>query len=118
MKKPKKYNPPAAYKYSDIISYIEDKYKIKTRSYKKEKDGIYRDFWDWIYANCHSHLSKDGCYINLINEDLDYKKEVSEKDYINDKDADPSCTWGIEILQIILKEFPDLEESDKVWIEW
>jgi transposase len=117
MEKPIKYQPPTAYKYQDIIDYIEEKYNIKTRGYKEEIDGIYRDFWHWVIDR-NSMLNRDGCYISILSEDVDYSSLVKEEDYLNKEDCRDESTWVLEILQMIRKEFPDLEIGDRVWVEW
>ena len=101
MEKPTKYQPPAAYTYSDIIKYIEAKYNIETRGYTKDEKREYRDYWHCVLKRNDGQVHREGCYISLFNS------------YGNDPE------WVVEIDNMIKAEFPDLtDDDDRVWIEW
>lgn len=84
--------------YSEVIKYIEDKYKIKTRDYagkfSKDKgkdwdvnDTVpYQDFWHWVLDVCGDQIH-NPCYFYLP---FDLKCEP----------------WVREILDKIAAEFP------------
>lgn len=120
MIKPKKRSRKSHYDYNEISDYIEKKYNIELRGYKKKKDGIYRDFWHWLLQRNEIH---NGCYIYLIPEDIDYDQVIKDEDYIgipkSKWDGDYAPPWCIEICQLFIKEFPELLESDvEVYVEW
>lgn len=97
MDKPKKRSFAPVYYYNDIINYIQHKYNIRTRGYKREVDGKYKDFWHWILDKSGS--INNGCFIYLPSIE-----EVEEEEW-----------WQKEILQLIVNEFGD---NLKVWVEW
>lgn len=101
MNKPTKQIKEPYWDYHDVIDYIEKKYDIETRGYKKKEDGVYRDFWHW-YIDC-SDIS-NGCYSHFGL----YSFLIDSTGYTPD--------WVKEILQLIYDEFK--EDEMLFWIEW
>lgn len=89
----------SAYEWNAVQEYIEAKYGVELRGYKRGVDGHddkYRDFWHWI-------LDKT----EIGNGTFFYLPE----DY---GDAD---WWVKEILGMILTEFPELA-TEHMWVSW
>lgn len=91
--------------YSEVIDFIEDKYKIKVRDYagkfSKDKDEKwdaddsvpYLDFWHWVLDACGDQIS-NPCYFYLPMS------------------AEVECPpWVREILDKIAAEFPPDEDG-------
>jgi hypothetical protein len=87
-----------AYEWNAIQAFIEKKYNIALRGYKKEEDGVYRDFWHWLVDQCG--IQTNGCYIHLPE---DYEGTAEE--------------WQKEIMGMLLKEFPELK-TERIWVNW
>jgi len=92
-----------AYVYSDLIDYIEKKYKIQTRGYKREVDGVYRDFWHWL-------LDKTWC--EMHNGSYQY---LPIKDILTDEEWLKAPDWVREIAQLIFNEYGEDEMECYVW---
>ena len=97
------------YNYSEVIDYIEKKYGISTRGYKRdvvdpEAQKQYRDFWHWMLETNTPH--KDGSVI-YVSED--WRPEDGP-------------WWVVEILELIVKEFFPGHNWDEdfmsFWCEW
>jgi len=88
--------------YHEVIDYIEKKYNIDTRGYKREVDGVYRDFWHWIVDMCSIH---NGSYFYL---DI--------YGWMTDTDLEYVTEWQQEILKLIYDEFQ--EEDMRFWVSW
>lgn len=96
MKKPKPKHPnKKALYWNEVENYIEEKYKIKLRGYKREEDTVYRDFWHWV---CDCTSIHNGCFFHL---------NTKEKDHLE--------WWIQEILEILNKEFGN---CPFFWVSW
>ena len=96
MDKPQRLIFDPTYDWHHIQQYIEQKYNIKLRGYKKEQDDVYRDFWHFIIDRCDI---RRGCFFSLP-EDMDATED-----------------WQKEILTMILTEFPELA-TERIWVDW
>ena len=76
---------PPAYHYNELVEYVEKKYGIKTRGFRRELDGKYRDFWHFLMDRYGLGL---GRYMTLSDETGDGAEE-----------------WQQEILALFLIEF-------------
>jgi hypothetical protein len=100
MKKPtKKSIHGPCYDYHEMIDYIEDKYEIQTRGYKREVDGVYRDFWHWVVDTTSIHNGSYG-----------YFPEDWEDEYYPE--------WTQEIMRLIVAEFYPNGEDLNFWVSW
>ena len=101
MRKPEKKQQPACYDYHEMIEYIEDKYGIETRSYKKADGKIedFRDFWHWVLQSGSIH---NGCYAHF-QEDWDHEDTPD---------------WVREIMRFIVDEFYPNGEDLVFWVDW
>jgi hypothetical protein len=86
-----------AHDWNKVEEYIEKKYKVELRGYKPEVDSQYRDFWHWLLDKTEIH---NGTFFYL------------PEDYEGDADW-----WQKEIMEMILKEFPELA-TEKIWVSW
>lgn len=103
MNKPvKHYQHDPCYDYQQVIEWVESKYKFDARDYKREVDGKYKDFWLFVVDGGEIH---NGCYFGL--PDL----------WTKDDDGEYSPWWVREILELIHKEFPDIEDQE-VYLWW
>lgn len=108
LKKPtKSYRPKPAYRYEEIVDYIEAKYKVTLRGYPNYKRGEkndypYRDFWHFL---CEEAEMADGGY------------QYIPLDYFEYDTATPENQWVAEILEMFKTEFPELA-NDPVWVSW
>lgn len=102
MNKPvKRHRHTPSYDYHEVIDWVESKYNIDTRDYKREVDGKYKDFWHVILDSNEIH---NGCYFHLPNI------------WIEEEDDDKYDPWWVrEILELIYREFPDIEEVYVCW---
>jgi hypothetical protein len=94
--------------YDEVISYIEEKYKIDTRDYsgmfkdgKHNPEKEYQDFWH-LYCD---DIAGNGSilYMSLnVDEDHNYPD------------------WAKEILKLIKDEFGEYADEDtlSLWCEW
>jgi hypothetical protein len=99
LKKPERKVFESAYEWNAVQEYIEKKYGVELRGYKRNVDGHddkYRDFWHWLLDRT-----------SISNGTFFYLPE----DY---GDAD---WWQIEIMKMILKEFPELA-TERIWVSW
>ena len=95
MEKPSRITFKPTYKWQDIENYIEKKYNIKLRGYKKENDKEFRDYWYWICNRCEIHK---GCFF--------YLPELENDEW-----------WIVEITELIIKNFPELKK-EQIWVDW
>jgi hypothetical protein len=106
----------AVYHYHDVIDYIEHKYNIQTRGYKRELDGIYRDFWHWFIEHAGGNV-RNGSFAHFGVEDF---RDENGNFIVSEADGDSyfDCPWWVvEILEMLEKEFPGITH-EKVWVEW
>ena len=96
MDRPQRKTFRPAYHWHDVQNYVEAKYGIEFRGYKRKVDGEYRDFWRFIVEKCGPHR---GSFIFLP------------------EDTGGAEPWQLEILNLILAEFPELA-SERVWVDW
>ncbi len=103
MEKPKlKHNTEKAYDYSEVIDFIEYKYKIQVRDYHKYYKGDmsvadcpkpcgepYLDFWHWL-TELEDEI-RSGAIVNFGIKEI-YEDEDTPK-------------WVKEILKMIMDEF-------------
>lgn len=95
--KPKRRTFAPAYEWNKIEAYIENKYKVSFRDYKKGVSGHdtkHRDFWHWLIDNCY-----------IRNESFFSLPE------------DYSGWWQTEIMEMIFTEFPELK-TERIWVSW
>lgn len=106
MKKPTKVAKQPTYDYNEIIDFIE-------------VDGVRMSFWRWLIEYTTGSVT-NGSYISfpsdwrlptadeingpVTQEDLDYHEKHSP-------------AWAREIMEMIVKEFPGIEDEE-VWVEW
>jgi hypothetical protein len=91
--------------YHDITKYIEEKYKINTRDYKRKflakkfTTTEYCDFWHWLIDGTDLH---NNSFVNIPLY------------YYNAPD------WVQEILALYRKEFATTENQVylRCWVEW
>lgn len=121
LKKPTPKPRKALYDYSEVISYIERKYKIDTRDYAgrwKETDSVkreaipYQDFWHWVVDHNEVH---NGCDIVLDSGQLFHELSLckSDEDYKTFYKYCPK--FVLEIMKLIQDEFGDEVEC---WVSW
>jgi hypothetical protein len=91
----------AAYDYSDVIGYIEEKYNITTRKYR-----VGHEFWHWLSDKCFDGNIRGSSY-----RKLNIKEIIDDWNYEN---AEENPDWALDILKLIHKEFP--EDEIEFWI--
>jgi hypothetical protein len=109
MKKPiKGYVHEPVYSYTDVIHYLEKKYKFNSRDFANkhggdsESDRPYQDFWHWVVGN--DDEIRNGSYTGIC---VDYFLENSD-----------TPDWVKTILGYFKKEFPEDSEYMEMWVEW
>jgi hypothetical protein len=127
MEKPNKICPEPYYSFWDIIRFIEHKYNINTRQYKKEKDGITRDFLQFIVWLNGQPDRRRGFVQVIIPEMVDSTEPIDENQYLRvpvNFNSNQIPGWIKEIGRYIFAEFPDLKTKNEqmsfetVLIEW
>lgn len=134
LKKPKPFSIGPHYNLCDMISYIEEKYKIDTSGYTpkcgftaeqlaeaKQKYGVhdmkpYLDFWHWVIYN--KDITNGGTiYLGLFG--IYYKgqpKGVKGADWEGDTPERPR--WVREIQKMLYDEFKPKDGEMEVWTIW
>lgn len=115
MEKPQPKQHKAYLDYHEVIDFIEDKYKIKTRDMagvftKNEKGELqvarnveYLDFWHWLIDK-HPEICNDSHFTIMTYNDFEYYRPIPD--------------WVKSILDKIVAEFPPVNDGIEFHVWW